>query len=53
MTRFATLRLPAERTVLAPDGSEVRVLPGTAAGGVAHFALAAGRPWTASNGAYQ
>ena len=44
MTRFATLRLPAERTVVAPDGSDVRVLLGAAAGGMAHFELAAGRP---------
>jgi len=43
MTRFATLRLPAERTVVAPDGSDVRVLLGTTSGGMAHFELAAGR----------
>ena len=43
MSRFATLRLPADRTVVAPDGSDVRVLLGTASGGMAHFELAAGR----------
>lgn len=39
---FATLPLPAERTVAAPDGSDVRVLLGLAGGGMAHFALPAG-----------
>jgi len=43
MSRFATLRLPADRTVVAPDGSDVRVLLGNRAGGMAHFELAAGR----------
>ena len=43
MSRFATLRLPIDRTVVAPDGSDVRVLLGTASGGMAHFELAAGR----------
>jgi mannose-6-phosphate isomerase-like protein (cupin superfamily) len=42
MSMFKTLRLPAERTVVAPDGSDVRVLLGLAAGGMAHFELAAG-----------
>jgi mannose-6-phosphate isomerase-like protein (cupin superfamily) len=42
MTQFATLQLPAERTVVAPDGSDVRVLLGLASGGMAHFELAAG-----------
>lgn len=42
MTPFATLTLPAEPTVLAPDGSEVRVLLGLAGGGMAHFTLPAG-----------
>jgi mannose-6-phosphate isomerase-like protein (cupin superfamily) len=42
MSMFKTLRLPAERTVVAPDGSDVRVLLGMAAGGMAHFELAAG-----------
>jgi len=43
MKAFETLRLPLEPTVVAPDGSDVRVLLGLAAGGMAHFALAAGR----------
>lgn len=42
MSMFKTLRLPPERTVVAPDGSDVRVLLGLAAGGMAHFELAAG-----------
>jgi mannose-6-phosphate isomerase-like protein (cupin superfamily) len=43
MTSFATLPLPCERTVVAPDGSDVRVLLGLPAGGMAHFQLAAGQ----------
>jgi mannose-6-phosphate isomerase-like protein (cupin superfamily) len=39
---FATLRIPRERTAVAPDGSDVRVLLGLAGGGMAHFELAAG-----------
>ena len=39
---FATLALPVERTAVAPDGSDVRVLLGLHAGGMAHFALPAG-----------
>jgi len=42
MSMFTTLHLPPERTVVAPDGSDVRVLLGLAAGGMAHFELAAG-----------
>ena len=42
MSAFQTMHLPAERTVVAPDGSDVRVLLGVAAGGMAHFELAAG-----------
>jgi len=42
MTRFATMTLPDEPTVVAPDGSDVRVLLGLAGGGLAHFQLAAG-----------
>jgi len=42
LSEFATLPLPAERTVVAPDGSDVRVLLGLAAGTMAHFALPAG-----------
>jgi mannose-6-phosphate isomerase-like protein (cupin superfamily) len=39
---WQTTRLPARRTVVAPDGSDVRVLLGLAGGGMAHFELAAG-----------
>lgn len=41
MPAFQTLALPAERTVVAPDGSDVRVLLGLAGGGMAHFSLPA------------
>jgi mannose-6-phosphate isomerase-like protein (cupin superfamily) len=41
-TRFATTHLPADPTLKAPDGSDVRVLLGLAGGGMAHFELAAG-----------
>ncbi|MBK7530824.1 MAG: cupin domain-containing protein [Piscinibacter sp.] len=37
------MHLPALPTVVAPDGSDVRVLLGLPAGGMAHFELAAGR----------
>jgi mannose-6-phosphate isomerase-like protein (cupin superfamily) len=40
---FATLRLPVDPTVVAPDGSDVRVLLGLQAGGMAHFQLAPGQ----------
>lgn len=40
---FDTLRLPAEPTVVAPDGSDVRVLLQLAGGSMAHFELGAGR----------
>ena len=43
MNAFATSQLPRERTVTASDGSDVRVLLGLAAGGMAHFELAAGK----------
>ena len=39
---FATLALPSDRTAVAPDGSDVRVLLGLPSGGMAHFALPAG-----------
>ncbi|HSW26135.1 MAG TPA: cupin domain-containing protein [Burkholderiaceae bacterium] len=42
-TDFATLKLPLDPTVVAPDGSDVRVLLGLQAGGMAHFQLAAGQ----------
>lgn len=40
---FATLQLPEKPTATAPDGSDVRVLLGLPAGGMAHFELAAGK----------
>lgn len=40
---FATVKLPPEPTVLAPDGSEVRVLAAVAGGGMAHFHLPPGQ----------
>jgi mannose-6-phosphate isomerase-like protein (cupin superfamily) len=43
MSTFETKRLPPEPTVTAPDGSDVRVLLGLRAGGMAHFQLAPGR----------
>ncbi|GAB1385839.1 hypothetical protein MASR1M59_09870 [Melaminivora sp.] len=42
MTDFAHLQLPAEPTVLAPDGSQVRVLLSLAGASMAHFQLPAG-----------
>lgn len=43
MAAFASLQLPAEPTVTAPDGSDVRVLLALAGGSMAHFQLAAGQ----------
>jgi mannose-6-phosphate isomerase-like protein (cupin superfamily) len=43
MSTFATTRLPAKPDVVAPDGSDVRILLGLAGGGMAHFELAAGK----------
>ena len=43
MSEFASMRLPRDRSVVAPDGSDVRVLLGLASGGMAHFELAAGK----------
>ena len=43
MSEFATTHLPSERTVIATDGSDVRVLLGLAGGGMAHFELGAGQ----------
>ena len=40
---FETLRLPADPTAAAPDGSDVRVLLRLQPGGMAHFELAPGR----------
>jgi mannose-6-phosphate isomerase-like protein (cupin superfamily) len=42
MTPFETKSLPARRDAIAPDGSDVRILLGLTAGGLAHFELAAG-----------
>lgn len=42
MTRFETKHLPEDRDVVAPDGSEVRILLGLKAGGMAHFQLGSG-----------
>ena len=43
MQSFASMRLPVERTEVAPDGSDVRVLLVLAGGGLAHFELAPGQ----------
>jgi len=40
--RFASMQLPAEPTVQAPDGSDVRVLLALPGGSLAHFELAPG-----------
>lgn len=42
MPDFATRVLPERATVIAPDGSEVRVLLSLSCGSMAHFQLAAG-----------
>ena len=43
MADFETMRLPAERTAIAPDGSDVRILLHVGAGGMAHFELGPGQ----------
>lgn len=43
MPEFDTLQLPCDPTVVAPDGSDVRVLLQLERGSMAHFQLAAGR----------
>ncbi|WP_316979270.1 cupin domain-containing protein [Shumkonia mesophila] len=43
MTDFATKRLAVDPDVVAPDGSDVRILLGLAGGGAAHFQLAPGK----------
>ena len=43
MTGFATKPLPEAYDVLAPDGSEVRVLLALSGGSMAHFCLPAGK----------
>ena len=42
MPDFETRRLPGAPDVTAPDGSDVRVLPGLRGGGMAHFTLPSG-----------
>jgi mannose-6-phosphate isomerase-like protein (cupin superfamily) len=41
--RFGTMQLPGARDVVAPDGSDVRILLRLPGGSMAHFELAAGR----------
>src|SRR3989442_2171055 len=43
MTPFTTTRRPRDRSAVAPDGSDVRVLLGLAGGGLAEFELGAGK----------
>ncbi len=47
MTEFATKRVPSRPDVVAPDGSDVRLLLSLQAGGMAHFELAPGETTTA------
>ena len=42
MSAFATSLLPSQPTIIAPDGSDVRVLLALAGGSMAHFELKAG-----------
>ena len=42
MQKFETKRLPIERDVIAPDGSDVRILLGLRGGGMAHFEFPTG-----------
>ena len=39
MTHFETKHLPGSRDAVAPDGSDVKILLGLKAGGMAHFEL--------------
>jgi len=43
VTAWETKRLPERPDVVAPDGSDVRILLGLGGGGMAHFELAAGQ----------
>ena len=43
MTDFETKQLPARPDVVAPDGSDVRILLALRGGSMAHFELAAGK----------
>jgi mannose-6-phosphate isomerase-like protein (cupin superfamily) len=47
MRKFESKRLPVEREVVAPDGSDVRALLSLQGGGMAHFELPAGETSTA------
>jgi mannose-6-phosphate isomerase-like protein (cupin superfamily) len=47
MDAFKTMRVPAARDAVAPDGSVVRVLLALKGGGMAHFELAPGQTSTA------
>ena len=47
MSDFVTMILPKERDAVAPDGSDVRLLPVLVHGGMAHFELAPGETATA------
>ncbi len=47
MNDFTTKHLPAAPDVIAPDGSNVRILLGLASGGMAHFELPSGETSTA------
>jgi mannose-6-phosphate isomerase-like protein (cupin superfamily) len=49
MKTFATKHLPAAPDAVAPDGSDVRILLGLTAGGMAHFELAPGMTSKAVN----
>ena len=42
MSEFQTMSLPDDKDVVAPDGSDVRVLLGLGSGGMAHFELGPG-----------
>ena len=44
---FETKRLPVKRDIVAPDGSDVRILLGLKSGGLAHFELPPGQTSTA------
>ncbi len=47
-TGFDTMRLPGAPDVVAPDGSDVRILLQLGRGGMAHFELGPGRVSRAS-----
>ena len=47
MTEFQSMRLPVARDIVAPDGSDVRILLGLTGGGMAHFELPPGHTSTA------